>query len=77
MSNKISVVPFSGTPEQEKELRSMIAEQKGQKGALMPIMQKAQGIYGYLPFEVQKIIAEELGISLAEVYGRFHLLFPV
>ncbi len=69
MSNKISVVPFSGTPEQEKELRSMIAEQKGQKGALMPIMQKAQGIYGYLPIEVQKIIAEELGISLAEVYG--------
>ena len=69
MSNKISVVPFSGTPEQEKELRSMIAEQEGQKGALMPIMQKAQGIYGYLPIEVQKIIAEELGISLAEVYG--------
>ena len=35
----------------------------------MPILQKAQGIYGYLPIEVQKIIAESLGMPLEEVYG--------
>ena len=35
----------------------------------MPVMQKAQEIYGYLPIEVQKIIAEGLDIPLEEVYG--------
>jgi NADH:ubiquinone oxidoreductase subunit E len=35
----------------------------------MPIMQEAQEIYGYLPEEVQVIIAEELGVPLTEIYG--------
>ena len=35
----------------------------------MPVLQQAQGIYGYLPIEVQTMIAEGLGISLSEVYG--------
>ena len=35
----------------------------------MPIMQKAQDIYGYLPVEVQQIIAEQLDIPMEEVYG--------
>lgn len=69
MSNKISAVPFMGTMEQEKELQQAIAASKYQKGALMPVMQKAQAIYGYLPIEVQRIIAEGLDIPLAEVYG--------
>ena len=62
-------VPFRGTPEQEQELRTVIAELKDEGGALMPILQKAQGIYGYLPIEVQKIISEELRVPLEEVYG--------
>lgn len=62
-------LPFNGTPEQEKQLREMIEEGKSEKGALMSILQKAQGIYGYLPIEVQTIVAEELGIPLQEVYG--------
>ena len=62
-------VPFAGTPEQEAELRKVIAENKDEKGALMPIMQKAQDIYGYLPIEVQTIIADEMGIPLEKVYG--------
>jgi NADP-reducing hydrogenase subunit HndA len=33
------------------------------------VLQKAQEIYGYLPVEVQKIIAERMGIPLEEVYG--------
>ena len=47
----------------------VIKENKNVKGALMGIMQKAQDIYGYLPIEVQTIIARELGIPLQEVYG--------
>ena len=69
MSFKKANVPFAGTPEQEAELRKVIAENKNEKGALMPIMQKAQDIYGYLPIEVQTIIADEMGIPLEKVYG--------
>ncbi len=69
MSSKKSSVPFSGTKEQEAELLKVIAELKADKGALMPIMQKAQEIYGYLPIEVQKMISDETGIPLKKVYG--------
>ena len=69
MSFKKANVPFAGTAEQEAELRKVIAENKNEKGALMPIMQKAQDIYGYLPIEVQTIIADEMGIPLEKVYG--------
>ncbi len=48
---------------------AVIDELKNEKGSLMPIMQKAQEIYGYLPIEVQKIIAERTGVSLEEIYG--------
>ena len=35
----------------------------------MPIMQEAQAIYGYLPYEVQKIIAEKTGTPIEKIYG--------
>ena len=69
MGSTISSIPFAGTPEQEKQLRDVIAQHKGEKGCLMPILQQAQGIYGYLPIEVQKSIAEETGYPLEKVYG--------
>lgn len=69
MCTKSNAVPFKGTPEQEAELKKAIAELKDQRGALMPIMQKAQGIYGYLPYEVQKIIADETGTPIEKIYG--------
>lgn len=58
-----------GTKEQEERLFAVIEEHKNQKGALMPILQQAQGIYGYLPIEVQSIISESMDIPLEEVYG--------
>lgn len=69
MANTISSLKFSGTKEQEAQLMAVIDELRSQKGALMPIMQKAQEIYGYLPIEVQQMIADELNIPLEEVYG--------
>lgn len=69
MSKETSVIPFKGTPEQEKMLKDVIAEHKGQEGALIPVLHKAQEIYGYLPIEVQTMIADGLEVSLAEVYG--------
>ncbi|MDO4563878.1 MAG: NAD(P)H-dependent oxidoreductase subunit E [Clostridia bacterium] len=67
--SKVVTVPFNGTKEQEQELLKVIAAHKDERGALIPVLHKAQEIYGYLPIEVQTIIAKELGLSLAEVYG--------
>lgn len=68
MSEKTTIA-FSGTKEQEEKLMKAIAEHKGQNGALIPVLHEAQNIYGYLPIEVQKIISDELGVSMAEIYG--------
>lgn len=50
-------------------LLNSIEKHKDHKGALMQVLQEAQIIFGYLPFEVQKIVASGLGVSVAEVYG--------
>ena len=70
MAKKIDV-PFNGTKEQEEKLRAELAQLKkrGDNGLMIAALQKAQDIYGYLPEGVQQIIADELGVSLAEVYG--------
>ena len=69
MAKNNTIVPFQGTAEQEKKLLELIDQYKDIKGALMPVLQQAQDIYGYLPIEVQRIIALGLGISLEKVYG--------
>ena len=67
MQKKISSIPFSGTPEQEAKLKESIARHIDDPGAVMPVLQEAQEIYGYLPIEVQTMVAEGLGVSLEEV----------
>ena len=69
MPNMKTAVPYQGTPEQEEKLRQVIAEHKGQPGATMPVLQAAQEIFGYLPEEVQIIVAEGLELPLSEIYG--------
>lgn len=69
MIKKIGNIPFAGTPEQEAQLKAVIAECKGDKSMLMHVMQEAQGIYGYLPIEVQKMIADGMEVPLEKVYG--------
>ena len=69
MPNVKTAVPYQGTPEQEDQLRQVIAAHKDQPGATMPVLQAAQEIFGYLPEEVQIIIAEGLDVPLSEVYG--------
>jgi len=51
------------------ELQKAIDEHKGQKGALMPVLQAAQGIFGCVPMDVQEYIADALGTTLSDVYG--------
>ena len=64
-----TTVPFNGTAEQEKRLHEVIDAHRSDPGALMPVLQQAQEIYGYLPIEVQKIISNEMEIPLEKIYG--------
>jgi NADH-quinone oxidoreductase subunit E len=50
-------------------LEEVFARFEGQPGALIPVLQKAQEIYGYVPPEVLEGIADRLNISLGKVYG--------
>lgn len=52
-----------------EELEEIIEKYKETPGALIPVLHEAQDLYGYLPFEVQKIIADGLKIPVAKVYG--------
>ena len=69
MKKKLTTVDFRGTKEQEEQLLAVIAKYDGVPGKTMPILQEAQEIYGYLPHEVQKIIADKTGTPLEEIYG--------
>lgn len=50
-------------------LKEIIAKHKGAPGCAMPVLQETQEVYGYLPIELQNTIADELGVSLSEIYG--------
>ena len=55
--------------EKYQKLLEIIEAGKNTKGSLIRVLHDAQEVYGYLPIEVQKVIAEGLNIPLAEVYG--------
>ena len=69
MQKKISNLPFKGTAAQAEALKKVIDANKHDKSRLMGVMQEAQGIYGYLPIEVQQMIADGMGVPLEKVYG--------
>ena len=79
MQKRISTLPFQGTKEQQEQLFKVIDENGGTHGSVMPILQKAQEIYGYLPVEVQTMIAEKMDVPLEEIYGvsTFYSLFAL
>ena len=79
MRKKISKIPFKGTEEQKAKLMAAIEAHKDQPGAVMPVLQAAQEIYGYLPYEVQLMVAEGLDTPLEEVYGvaTFYSMFAL
>ena len=69
MPNNKTLVPYTGTAEQEAKLKAIIETYKNQPGATIPVLQGAQEIYGYLPEEVQVMVAEGLKVPLSEIYG--------
>ena len=60
---------MSDRNEKFEKLAQVIQDHKEQKGVLMPVLQEAQNIFGCVSEDVQKIIAEGLGVTLSEVYG--------
>lgn len=55
--------------EKIEELEKYIKENKNRPGALMPIMQETQRIFGYLPREMMELISKRLNIAMSEIYG--------
>ena len=51
------------------EIQQVIDDTGGQAGALIRVLQQAQGLIGYLPAVVLKTISRDLKIPLSEVYG--------
>ena len=69
MKKKLTTVEFHGTKEQEAKLLEIIEKYKDTKGAMMPILQQTQEVYGYLPVEAMQIIARETGKPIEEIFG--------
>ncbi len=65
--------------DQELELEKILEKYTGKKGALIPVLQEVQELYGYLPEEAMKRVANSLKISFSQVFGvatfyaQFHL----
>jgi NADH-quinone oxidoreductase subunit E len=55
--------------EHYRELKKFIEEHRNTPGPLIQVLHKAQGIFGYLPKEVQFFVARELNIPFSKVYG--------
>ncbi len=69
MKKPITSIPFEVSPEQEQRLSEAIEKNRAREGALMPILQEAQKIFGYLPLKVQMTISDALDVPLEEIYG--------
>jgi len=58
-----------GSDREDAALRKVLAEWGDRPGALIPVLQEAQNIYGYLPARVMQEIAGALKLPFARVFG--------
>lgn len=52
-----------------QQLKAVCKSFNNEPGELINVLHKAQGIFGYLPAEVQEVVAQELRVSVAKVFG--------
>jgi len=52
-----------------EKIKAICKSFNNEKGEVINVLHKVQGTLGYLPEEVQEVIAKELNLSLAHVYG--------
>jgi NADP-reducing hydrogenase subunit HndA len=66
-------------PNQVEQLRDICKQFNNASGELINVLHKAQHTFGYLPAEIQEIIAHELHVPVAKVYGvvTFYTFFTM
>ncbi|WMJ79431.1 NAD(P)H-dependent oxidoreductase subunit E [Clostridium sp. MB40-C1] len=57
------------TSEKFQDLAKFIDDLEDKQGALIEVLHKAQGLFGYLPEEVQIFVADKLNINVSKVCG--------
>lgn len=56
-------------PEAKAQILDIIKEFKDESSPLMMVLEAIQKKFGYIPLDVQEIVAQELGVPFSEVYG--------
>jgi NADH-quinone oxidoreductase subunit E len=51
------------------KIDTILEKYHGQDGALIPVLQEAQDVYGYLPEDVLNCISRTLKVSMSRIYG--------
>jgi len=71
----VEVIP----PEELEKLEGIIDRYGGRAGYLIPALKEAQDLYGYLPMEVQRALADGLHIPASHIYGvvTFYSFFTI
>ena len=71
MSEQKKCCDCCGTDEERAyaQIANLIDLYKGKEGSLIQVLHQSQKIYGYLPLELQRFIAKNMGIPLSEVTG--------
>lgn len=73
--SEIEVIP----PEELEKLDEIIEKYSGGPGYLIPALKEAQDMFGYLPMEVQRTLAQGLNIPASHIYGvvTFYSFFTI
>lgn len=58
-----------GTDKQVAGFNSLLEKNKGNGGNIMEVLQKTQGIFGYIPEESVKLISDALALAESDIYG--------
>ncbi len=74
MSNEAVAQPMTAqddsiTPEMYRKIDDIVARYKDKPGSLIPVLQQAQDVCGYLPHSVQRHIAKGMKMSPSVVFG--------
>ena len=79
-NSKVQSLPSGDCSREDQQallsrIGELAREYRGREGSLIQVLHMAQGIYGYLPLEVQRVIADGLELPLAEL-SLIHISEP-
>jgi NADH:ubiquinone oxidoreductase subunit E len=69
VQDKAATAEDTFTPEQYKQIDAIIEKYRDKPGSLIPVLQQAQTVCGYLPHIVQRYIAKGMKMSPSVVFG--------